>query len=451
MKIGFLPFYVELYEELLPEYHGVMQAFADRMAEKLGTRGFEVVPVPLCRVEREFAAAVIKFEDAGCQAIVTLHAAYSPSLESIGPLAATDIPLVVMDTTPDRAFGFDCVDRLMNNHGIHGVQDFCNLLLQRGKRFLIRAGHHEAPDFFTRLENAVRAAGMAHAFTHARVGTVGGVFDGMGDFRIPDGTFGMARVPFQAAGSPSAAEIAAEMEQDKAAFELAPGLSAESHRRTTECCLRLRKWIEANRLDAFTINFTRCTKTEGWAVVPFLECSKAMARGIGYAGEGDVLTALFCGVLMRIWKETTFSEMFCPDWAGNRIFVSHMGEINLNLLEQRPYLSTREWRFGDAEDPALATGCLKSGGAILANLAPGPDGRFTLIAAEIELVAQKDKNLADMRGWFVPPRGMSVGAFLEAYSRQGGTHHLVLSYGGSAAELRDFAHLMNWNFQAIVS
>lgn len=451
MKIGFLPFYVELYDKLLPECHDAMQAFADRMAEKLAARGFEVVPVPLCRVEREFAAAVRKFEDAGCRAIVTLHTAYSPSLESIGPLAATGIPLVVMDTTPDRAFGFDGVGRLMNNHGIHGVQDLCNMLSQRGKRFLIRAGHHEDPDFFTRLENAVRTADMAHTFTHARVGTVGGVFDGMGDFRIPDGAFGMTRIPFQAAGVPSAAEIAAEMEQDNAAFELAPGLSAESHRRTTECGLRLRKWIEANCLDAFTINFTRCAKADGWTVVPFLECSKAMARGIGYAGEGDVLTALFCGVLMRIWEETTFSEMFCPDWEGNRIFVSHMGEINLNLLERRPYLSTREWRFGDAEDPTLATGCLKSGGAILANLAPGPDGSFTLIAAQIELIAQKDKDLTDMRGWFAPPPGMSVGTFLEAYSRLGGTHHLVLSYGGSAAELRDFAHLMNWNFQEIGS
>ena len=42
-----------------------------------------------------------------------------------------------------------------------------------------------------------------------------------------------------------------------------------------------------------------------------------MARGIGYAGEGDLFTASLVSSLLSVFPETSFSEMFCPDWAGN--------------------------------------------------------------------------------------------------------------------------------------
>ena len=54
-----------------------------------------------------------------------------------------------------------------------------------------------------------------------------------------------------------------------------------------------------------------------------------------------------------------------------------------------------------------------------------------------------------MRGWFAPPGNMPVAEFLEAYSRLGGTHHLVLSYNGDTRHLADLAHLMGWEFRMI--
>lgn len=448
MKIGFLPCYIQLYDELLPEYHASMQGFADLIQSKLEKSGFEVDPVPLCRIRSEFAAAVGKFENDGCTVIATLHAAYSPSLEVAELLAETKLPLVLIDTTPDFEFGFDAVDKLMYNHGIHGVQDLCNLLRRMGKPFLICAGHHEQSDLFDRLTTAFRAAEMAHLTIGARVGTLGGYFAGMGDFRIPEGTFDMTMIPFREPESVTGTEILKEMELDRKRF-LLKDIPEEIHYNTTADCLRLRKWIETERLDAFTINFMELNRSSGWETVPFLECSKALARGIGYAGEGDVLTALFCAALLQANPETTFSEMFCPDWKGNRIFLSHMGEVNVNLTEQQACLSRRNWTFGDSGDPVLATGCLKAGNAVLANLAPGPDGIFTMIIAEVTMVSPGISSPQDIRGWFVPPPSMNVSDFLECYSRLGGTHHLVICYNGSVKQLRSYAALMGWQFQMI--
>jgi len=452
MKIGLLPLYIRLYEECAPAYHDPAQRAVDTAADALRKCGFEVESTFLCHVEPEIAAAVRNFEASGCQVLVTLHAAYSPSLEAIETLVGTDLPIVVFDTTPDAEFGFDFGDKLMLNHGIHGVQDMCNMLLKRKKRFVIRAGHIGDAEFMEKVKQAVLSAAAAYRMTHARVGDVGGIFAGMGDFQIPDGTFGMTRINYVDSPdyAPSDAEIAAEVAEDRRNFTISPDLPEDVHRLTVKNGLRLRKWIEAEKLDAFTLNFLGCGPEIGFDNVPFLECSKAMARGVGYAGEGDLLTALFCGVLLRSNMKTTFSEMFCPDWKGNRIFLSHMGEMNLALMDQKPYLAPRKWKFGNGKDIAVATGCLKSGRALLANLAPGADGKFTLIAAQVALTAQHDADLTDMRGWFTPPENLPVAEFLEAYSRLGGTHHLVLSYDGNVRLLADLAYLMGWDFREII-
>lgn len=451
MKIGLLPLYVKLYDEVAPANHEKAQKFADDAVKALEKLSFEVISSPLCRVADEFKAAVKKFEEEKCEVIVTLHTAYSPSLECIDALASTRLPLVVFDTTPDKEFEFSFGSKLMLNHGIHGVQDMCNLLLQRKKKFLICAGHYENAAYMQKLAKAITAASMTYHFTHGKVGSVGGVFAGMGDFRIPEGEFGMETIYYQddEAYLPTEEEIKNEILWEKENFLISEELPDRVQYNTVKNSLKVRKWAEKNFLDAFTINFLKCDRSMGLSVVPFCECSKAMARGIGYAGEGDVLTALLCGTALKVNKETTFTEMFCPDWQGNRIFLSHMGEMNISLMDQKPFLSCKGWKFSDADDMAAATGCLKSGNVLLVNLAPGGEGKYTLIACKGVLTAQNDKNLKDMRGWFIPGNNRNIGEFLEEYSKKGGTHHSILSYNGDVEVFASFAYLMGWNFAEI--
>lgn len=62
-------------------------------------------------------------------------------------------------------------------------------------------------------------------------------------------------------------------------------------------------------LTGFTINFEEAGCHKGLPCMPFSEACKAMARGIGYAGEGDVLTAAFVSALLRTLAE--FGDMEC--------------------------------------------------------------------------------------------------------------------------------------------
>jgi L-arabinose isomerase len=459
-KLGILPLYLKLYDDVDDgSRRKRIDEFPRTIAGELGKRGLEVVTAPVCRIRKEFAAAVKKLEAEKVDAIVTLHLAYSPSLESSDVLAATKLPIIVLDTTPTYSFSPTTdPDELMYNHGIHGVQDMCNLLIRNGKPFLIESGHWQKSDVLDRVAALAAPARMAAALRRARVGMLGTAFKGMGDFFVPaaklKGTLGASVKSMDAdtlkklLSSVKQAEVDAEVAADLAAFEL-DGASAPAHARSVKLGLAVRKWVEKEGLSALTFNFAEMDRKNGYPTAPFLEMSKAMARGLGYAGEGDTLTAVLVGALAAAIPDTSFTEMFCPDWENDMLFLSHMGEVNWRLLEGKPKLREMDYKYSATDNPALVVGRLRPGEVVLTNLAPLPGDAYRLIIAPATMqpVAGQDRHGASVRGWFTP--ALSVAEFLAEYSRHGGTHHLAVSYTRDTRPIESFGRLMGWDVVVI--
>lgn len=442
-KIGLLPFYLELYDETVPEIRPAIDAFHEKTATKLREAGMEVVEAPVCRLEKEFLAAVKMFENQEVDAVATLHLAYSPSLESEEALKSIRVPVLVLDTTPDYVYDQSTEDgKLMLNHGIHGVQDMCNLLVRNHKLFRVFAGHMDHSDVIKRLAEAARAARIVRLFCRSRVGLIGEPFHGMGDFQVDfqelESRFGIETVCYdfregeQRINAVTKQEIQAVYQEDQSFFEIQPQLTKECYDRSARTCLAVRRWLSEKNLTAFSVNFLATAgRNPGLPVMPFTECSKAMTRGIGYAGEGDVLTAAFTGAILQEYPEATFTEMFCPDWRGGSVFLSHMGEFNYRAAAGRPVLQEKPFPFTDAENPTAAYRTMKPGRAVFANLAPLGGGEYLLTAAAGEMLPIEGENKmeAAVNGWFRPD--MPLSRFLESFSQTGGTHHSVLIYDGS--------------------
>lgn len=459
IRIGLLPLYLKLYDDRFAEHRPKMDAFVACMAGALRQRGITVEPCPVCRIEPEFAKAVKGFEKAGVDALVTLHLAYSPSLECAAALAGTALPIVVLDTSPTFDFGpTQDPAEIMPNHGIHGVQDMCNLLLRRGKPFVIEAGHWEKSDVLDRVCRHLRGAKITQAFRTARIGTLGTPFQGMGDFQLAAAAWkaiGVTAVPATPATlrpfakALTAADVAAETKADSKRF-VTKELPAEAHERSIRTGLTIRRWMAAAELTGFTFNFFQVDRTWPIPTLPFLEASKAMARGQGFGGEGDVLTAALVAALAATYPETTFSEMFCPDWKGNRVFLSHMGEMNPDLVMGKAVLSERKLGFINTDNPVAALGCLKPGKAWWVNLAPIAGDRLRLITAPVTMKApgKTDRFTGSLRGWFTAD-DLHINDFLAGYSRLGGTHHAALVYGAEEETLANFAGFMGFDYARV--
>ena len=64
MKIGYLPLYIKLYDDIDID-RSVMEAFYKDTTAMFKDRGFDVETVDFCRIKPEFDAAVASFEKAG--------------------------------------------------------------------------------------------------------------------------------------------------------------------------------------------------------------------------------------------------------------------------------------------------------------------------------------------------------------------------------------------------
>jgi L-arabinose isomerase len=237
--------------------------------------------------------------------------------------------------------------------------------------------------------------------------------------------------------------MAQERERDRERFELRE-VQPEAYERSLRLGLALEKWVAEERLDAFSFNFLSVSRARGLETVPFLAASKLMARGVGYGGEGDLLTASLIAALCSAFPETSFTEMFCPDWEHEAIYLSHMGEFNWRLAEGKPLLLEMDYRWSDAANPVYLAGRFKPGKFLLVNLAPMRKS-YRLIVSAVEMlpVSGADRMERSVHGWFRPP--VPVAEFLRAYSSLGGTHHLALIYGAPAESIVAFGRMMGWD------
>ena len=450
MKIGLLPLYIEIYDISSPQVRPRMEAFYEKIATQFEKRGIEVARTEdFCRLKPEFQKAIAGFEDVEVDAIVTLHMAYSPSLESIEVLTSTKLPIIVLDTTETLEFTNEqSGGEVMYNHGIHGVMDMCSMLKRYGKPYAIAAGHYAESDVIDEACGLVRAAVAAQALSRANVGLVGGAFDGMGDFAVdPQELKERFGITVEDIDVDSLAEytakidkeaVEAEIQSDKERFEFPEDMDWAKYEKIVTVCLGMRKCIEDKGLTAFSANFRNVKE------MPFIECCKAMERGVGYAGEGDGLTSAFVGALLSAYPETGFVEIFCPDWKNNIVFLGHMGEVNYATIDGKPLIGYK----GGFVDTYAGHARMKGGKGVYINISRDKDDYQLFLAAAEMLSYDQDSMLDRIRGWMRPESGTTA-EFLKTHSVHGATHHSIFVYGTTVEEMEFFGSLLNMKIVVI--
>lgn len=449
VKIGLLPLYIKLYDDYAAGLRPGIEKYYKDIISAVSAEGADVLAADICRTRSEFETAVKSFEDECVDAIVTVNLAYSPSLESAEVLANTSLPILVLDTTRDYCFDFNVAPGSTSyNHGIHGVQDICNLLKRHKKEYTVFAGHFENSDVVKRVVNAARAIMAARSLREMRVGQLGGAFAGMGDFTVSKGTFDRLGLTLVECDGERLAELEDEVSEERMKEEYAldceenggAAVPYEKYVDTARVALAVRDWIKEANLSAFTMNFTRVGKVKGFSIIPFMEACKQMGQGIGYAGEGDIINAGLVGALMSAFDKVNFVEMFCPDWKNDTIYFNHMGESNVALMENRRMLTKVFPYAEESKDPTYLIGHIKAGEGCILNMLPNEDGWFDVVIVEGEFMQLPEKLESFpfvISGWFKPKS--QVASLLEKYSELGGTHHSAYVYGVDGKSLSLFA------------
>ena len=458
-KIGVLALTLELYETLVPGLREEREQWLRRevlpSVEPLADVRFERA---VCRRE-DVERVVSGFEAEGVDALMVILLTYSPSQMALSALKRTHLPIIVWNTQELFAIddGFSGHD-MTSNHGVHGTQDLCNVLLRSGAKFEYVTSHLRDDGATSVLEDFFRAAAATRRLRGARLGRLGYPFPGMGDFALDTthmvATLGCEWVNLSiedyinraAAAKPeSVAELVSAYRET---YDIASDISDDDLEATARVELALRGMVADYRLDALTYQFTAFGEDARTPTVPFVAASRMMADGIGFGGEGDLIAAAGTALLNWLNPPATFSEVFTIDFGGNSVFMSHMGEVNVAMArtDRKPRMIARQAPITRTRGRQLALAAsLQPGPATLCALTLGPAGRWRWIASPVTVADFGPLNSMEVPHFKLVPSG-DVRDFLTAYAKAGGPHHNAVCCGDARRRVKMAAELLDADY-----
>jgi len=457
-RVGLLALTLELYESLDPD----LREGRDRWVRE------SVLPALDQFTDVTFGGAVFRredvesvvagFEAAGADALLVMLLTYSPSQTALPALKATHLPIIVWNT--QELFAVDETfdgPKMSANHGVHGTQDLANVLLRSGVPFAYVTSHLSDPGGLTELADFSVAAAAVKRLRSARLGILGYPFPGMGDFAL-DTTYMAATLGCSAdvmpmeeyirraeeAPAPAVADLVAEY---RSSYDVAGDVADADLDATARVEIALRGMVTDRTLDGFTYQFLAFGDDERTPTVPFVAASRLIADGLGFGGEGDLIAAAGSALLGWLMPPASFTEMFTVDYAGNSVWMSHMGECNAAMArrDRKVRLVARSGPITRTRHGQLAlVTALEPGPATLMSLTLGPGGAWRLIASRMDIPDWGPLDMA-VPHFKLEPEG-DVRDFLTGYATAGGPHHCAVCFGDARARIHTAAHLLDCDY-----
>ena len=459
-RIGVIGIMQELYDGMLPGITERQGRYLGDVAAALGEVLDASVAAP-ARNRADIERVIREFEYQGVDGVLIVMLTYGPGQRVARAIGQTRLPLCLANIQPEGhvTAAWDMAD-MTYNQGIHGAQDTANALVRAGATFDVVTDDWHSEAFRGRVGRWARAAHAVSAWRGMKVAQVGYGMDDMGDTRFDEGALlrtlgpavtvvapGVLYRATQAVGADAVAEVIA-FEDDR--FEIDPRLSAQEREDHVRMQVALEALMEERGCGAFSTHFDAIGDDGRFARLPFAAASSLMAKGYGFAGEGDMLTAALVRAGHLLIGDAHFTEMYAMDFPTDSMLMSHMGEGNWRIARSdRPVrLIKRAIAIGGLDDPPTFLFEYQPGPATLATLVALGGDAFRLVVCEGENLDGPDLPGLEMPwGRFKPDVG--VRDCMDAWLRLGGPHHQVMNLGRHAGSWRAFCEQAGVEFAQI--
>ncbi|WP_218883235.1 L-fucose/L-arabinose isomerase family protein [Spinactinospora alkalitolerans] len=450
----------ELYDHMIPGITERQAGYARRVADRLGDVADCVIGEPV-KSRADAERAVRGFENDDLDGVLVVMLTYAPSLRVTRIFDRMRLPVCLANIQPDPAVtpAWD-MDDMTYNQGIHGAQDTANAMVRAGLPFDVVTEDWQSDAFTERIDRWARAARAVTAWKTLKVGVFGYAMNGMGDARVDESALLRKLGPEVSAIAPGDLHRAMDsldttavedlMAREDERFEVDARLSKEERDDHARMQLAIEQILTERGIGAYSTHFDAIAEDGRFARLPMASASSLMAKGYGFAGEGDVLAASIVYAGHRLAGDGHFTEMYAMDFPSDSILMSHMGEGNWKVAraDEPVRLIKRPLGIGRLDDPPTLLFRIQPGPATLASLVYLGGTDFRLVVAEGEVLDSQELPVLEMPyGQFRPASG--VRGCMDAWLRAGGTHHMVMNLGHAAADWKVFCELAGIEFHQV--
>ncbi|WMM33280.1 L-arabinose isomerase [Shouchella clausii] len=439
-------------QEALDEVAAHSKAMVERLKEKLPE---ELVLKPVAsspeRILELFRAAN---GDNNCAGIITWMHTFSPAKMWIAGLNELNKPMLHFHTQYNRDIPWGDIDMdFMNlNQSAHGDREFGFMVSRMNIDRKVVAGHWQDARVMKRIGDWMKTVNAYQESKQLKVARFG---DNMREVAVTEGDKVEAQIKLgwsvsgfgigdlvEVINSVSTEEVNALMDEYRSLYTFHRDANIAAVEEQARIEIGIERFLQQGDFRAFSTTFE---DLHGMKQLPGLAVQRLMAKGYGFAGEGDWKTAALLRVLKVLAGNvgTSFMEDYTNHLEPGQemILGSHMLEVCPTISAQKPEIVVAPLSMGNREDPARLVFKGKAGRALNAALID-MGSRFRLVANEVEAV----ENPHDMPKlpvasvlWKPLP---SFSEATEAWIYAGGAHHTVFSYEISKEQLADWASLM---------
>ena len=395
-----------------------------------------------------------------CMGIISWMHTFSPAKMWIGGLKILQKPMLHLHTQFNRDIPWSTIDMdFMNlNQSAHGDREFGFIMSRMRLNRKVVAGHWQDLQVLDQINGWARTAAGWYDWQGARFARFG---DNMRNVAVTEGDKVEAEIKFGYAvntygigdlvkviNETSDAAVDALIKEYADTYTLAPSLAKggaqhDSLREAAKIEIGLQAFLEDGNFKGFTDTFE---DLHGMAQLPGIASQRLMAKGYGFAGEGDWKTAALVRAMKVMGTGLKGGNSFMEDYTyhfdpnNELVLGSHMLEICASIASGKPSCEVHPLGIGGKADPVRLVFNSAAGPALNASIID-MGNRFRLLVNEVVAVdpIQGLPKLPVARVLWKPYPDMKTGC--AAWILAGGAHHTCYSQNLSAENLQDFADI----------
>src|SRR4051812_22173938 len=409
LKIGLFGIGLDVYWAQFPGLEERLKGYTQRVAEKLGRPGVQVVNLGLIDKPVKAMDAGHDFRRADVDLIFLYVSTYALSSTVLPVVRRAKVPVVILNLAPGAAIDYAAFNRLKDRTEMTGewlawcqacpVPEIANVFQRCGIPFFQVTGMLENdPVAWAEVDGWIEAARVAHVMEHNRLGLMGHYYGGMldiySDLTLQCASFGghieMLEVEELAAlrGEVTDCEAKDKLKEIRSAMEVQTDCAETELERAAKTSVALDKLVEKHQLGSLAYYHKGTGSPENEEVISsiILGTSLLTARGIPVAGEYEVKNAQAMKIMDSFGAGGSFTEYYAVDYNDDVVLMGHDGPGHIAIAEGKIKVRPLQVYHGKVGQGLSVEMSVKHGPVTLLSVVQTAEGELKLLTAQGESV-----------------------------------------------------------------
>jgi len=448
-----------------PQFAGLEQRLkeaADKVAERLGRPGVEVVNLGMIDNPEKAARAGEEFRRA-CVDLLFLHVTtYALSSTVLPVVRRAKAPVIVLNLSPGGAIDYAAFNAMADRGRMTGewlawcqacpVPEIANLFRRCNIPFFQVTGTLDGdPAVWNEVGEWLDAARVAHVMEHNRLGVMGhyycGMLDVYSDLTLQCAVFGghieLIEVDELAA---LRAEVSDGAIKDRVAhfrevFDVQPDCAEDELERAARTSVALDRLVERHALGSMAYFYSGSGNPANEDAISsiILGTSLLTARGIPVAGECEVKNAQAMKMMDAFGVGGSFTEYYATDYDDDVVLMGHDGPGHIAIAQGKTKVRPLGVYHGKVGRGLSVEMSVKHGPVTLLSVAESSGGGLKLVTAEAESVKGPILEIGNTNSRY----RFATGArrFIQDWNAQGPAHHCAIGVGHITSKIQKLGAL----------